>query len=280
MKKILVPTDFSKNALKAVGYASEIARKSNASVILMHVIEPEINFVTMQSDSKNKTKLKKNSTELLLLLKSIVEIYPGINIIPHLAGGPVIATILDFAEEENVDMIVMGTKGATGFKEFFIGSITAGTISKTNIPILSVPASYELEQPDVILFATNQFEKNKKLLDKVFTLPKLFGSAVHVVVLKEKDGDVNADLIYNEEQVIDYVSFLKEMFPEIQFTGILLEGENFENTIDKYNNQHDGDMITMVTYPKSFSEKIFRKSVTKKMAYHSTTPVLAIPALF
>lgn len=277
MKRILVPTDFSKNALKAVAFAAEIAKKSRGTVILLHVIEPAINMATMQTDSQSETKLKKRSAELLSALKSIVAVYPHVNITPRLAGGPVIQSILDFAEKEKVDMIVMGTEGATGLKKFFMGSVTAGAISKTKIPILTVPISYELEEPDVILFATNQFEKNKKLLKKIIALPQLFSAELHVVVLKEDKE--NADLIYNEEQLNDYIQFLKEAFPKITFKGALLKEDDFETAIDRYNNESGGDVITMVTYPKSFFEKVLRKSVAKKMAYHSNTPVLAIPAV-
>ena len=264
--------------MKAVAYAAEIAKKSRGAVLLLHVIEPAINMATMQADSQGETKLKKRSEDLLSALKAIVAVYPTVNITPHLVGGPVIQSILDYAENEKVNMIVMGTEGATGLKKFFMGSVTAGAISKTKIPILTVPISYELEQPDVVLFATNQFEKNKELLKKVVVIPELFSAELHVVVLK---GDQeNADLIYNEEQLNDYIQFLKETFPKVKFKGALLKENDFEMAIDSYNNESGGDVITMVTYPKSFFEKMLRKSVTKEMAYHSTTPVLAIPAVW
>ncbi|MEO8711560.1 MAG: universal stress protein [Parafilimonas sp.] len=278
MQKILVPTDFSGNALKAVAYAAGIAKKANATIHLLHVIEPSLNMANMKTDSSNKKVVKERSDELILSLKSVAAAYPDVNVIPYLAGGEIIPAILEYAENENVDLIVMGTKGATGLKQFFIGSVTAGAISKTKIPVLTVPVSYEIEEPDIILFATNQFEKNLSLLNKMIAIPALFSAAVHVVVFKDIDGDENAHLIYNDEQVNDYIQFLKETFPDVKFTGALLEGKDFEFTIDRYNDKNEGDMIMMITYPKSSFEKLFQKSVTKKMAFHSTLPILAIPA--
>ncbi|MEO6844483.1 MAG: universal stress protein [Ginsengibacter sp.] len=279
MQKILVPTDFSNNALKAIGYAAEIAKKSGATIFLLHVIEPTLNMANMQADSSGKKVVNARTSKLNLSLKSIAEVYPDVKVIPYLAGGAVVPSILEYAEKEMIDMIIMGTKGASGLKKIFIGSVTAAVIESTKIPVLTVPVSYEMEEPKAIVFATNQFEKNKEVLNKMIVFSKLFSSAIHVVVFKEIDGDENADFIYNEEQLNDYLQFLKETFPDVIFKGELLSGNDFEMTIDQYSNQNEAEIIAMVTYPKSFFEKVLLKSVTKKMAFHSIIPILAIPGI-
>ena len=279
MQKILVPTDFSDNSLKAIMYASEIAQKSGAVIYLLHVVEPTINMINPQADLVRDEVVREKLEQLQLFEKLITDNYPDVKTDIELSPGATIASIIDFAERERMDLIVMGTTGATGFKEFFMGSVAAGVISKTKITVLTIPVSYEMEEPDAILFATNQFEKNKNTLDKVVSISKLFSAVVHVVVFKDVDGDKNADLIYNEEQLNNYLQFLKETFPDVVFKGELLEGKNFEINIDWYCNKNEVDVIAMITYPKSFVEKILRKSVTKKMAFHSTIPILAIPAI-
>ncbi|MEO8822312.1 MAG: universal stress protein [Ginsengibacter sp.] len=279
MQKILVPTDFSKNALKAVAYAAEIAKRSEASIHLLHVIEPSLNMTTMHVDSSDKKEVEKKSAEFNLSLKSIAEVYPDVEVIPFLEGGAVIAAIFKYVEKEKIDMIVMGTSGASGLKKYIMGSVTAGVIGKTKIPVLAIPISYELEKPDAIMFATNQFEKNNKILEKIAGISKLFSAPVHVIVFKEKGGNKNADFIYNEEQLNRYLQFLKETFPKVEFKGAVLEGTDFEITIDGYSNINEVDIIAMVTYPKSFFEKVLIKSTTKQMAFHSTIPILAIPGI-
>ena len=279
MKKVLVPTDFSNNALKALSYAAEIAQKSGAVIYLLNVIEPTINMATMQADSSKEKVVNERSGDLKISLKTVASVYPSVEVKPYLAGGAVITSIIDFAEKEAIDLTVMGTKGASGLKKFFMGSVAAGVISKTKVPVLTVPVSYELEKPGVILFATNQFEKNKDLLDEMVYLARLFSAAIHVVVFKDVDGDKNADLIYNEEQLNNYLQFSKETFPGSHLKAELIEGSDFEMAIDQYCNLHDAGLVAMVTYPKSFFEKLLGKSVTKNMAFHSTTPILAIPAI-
>lgn len=137
--------------------------------------------------------------------------------IPYLAGGAVIASIFKYRENEKPDLVEMGTSGASGLKKYLMGSVTAGVIGKTKIPVLAIPVSYELEKTDAIMFATNQFEKNKEILDKIVALSKIFSAPIHVIVFKERGGNKNADFIYNEEQLNSYLKFLKETFPAAKF---------------------------------------------------------------
>jgi nucleotide-binding universal stress UspA family protein len=281
VQKILVPTDFSATAMKAVTYAAEIAQKTGAVIFLLHVIEPIAEGLRQHHalyERLHEENTNAGLSELDTMQKSIAEFYPTIKIKTELAKGTVINSIVAFADEEQMDLIVMGTTGATGLKEIFMGSVAAGTISRTKIPVLTVPAGYEMEQQDVILFATNKFEENKELLNPIVTLAKLFSAIIHVAVFVDTDDAGAAEYVYNTRQLNHYINFLKKTFPDTKFKGELLEGSDFETTIDKYDNKNEVDIIAMITYPKSFWEKIMRKSMTKKMAFHSTIPLLAIPA--
>lgn len=281
MKKILIPTDFSGNALKAAQYAAEIANKTGASIYLLHVIEPVTDSIRqpyplherLQEEIANN-RLK----ELGALQKTIAQLYPGIKTETELAKGTITTSILDFAENNQVDLIVMGTKGATGLKEKFIGSVAAGTIGRTKIPVLAVPDEYVFEIPDAVLFATNHFEENKELLNKIVEMATLFSAAIHVAVFVDTDTAVATDYINNTRQLQRYLDFLKKAYPAVALKGELLEGSELEETVEKYDTKNQVDIIAMITYPKSFWEKIMKTSATKKMAFHSKIPMMAIPA--
>jgi nucleotide-binding universal stress UspA family protein len=216
--------------------------------------------------------------ELDAVQKSIALIYPDIKTETELAKGTVITSILDFAWSNQADLIVMGTNRATGLKEIFMGSVASGTIGRTKIPVLAIPEEYEMEEPDGILFATNHFEENKELLNKIVEVAKLFSTAIHVAVFVDTDTADAADYIYNTRQLNQYMDFLNKTFPAVAFKGELLEGKEFEDTVEKYDVKNEVDIIAMITYPKSIWEKLMKKSATKKMAFHSRIPVLAIPA--
>ena len=279
MQKILVPTDFSATAMKAVTYAAEIAQKTGATIFLLHAMERATDTILepLAFDIKGQEEFVNERLRLLdTLQKSVAQIYPGIKIETELTKGTVISSILDFAEGQQVDLIVMGTTGASGLKEFFMGSVAAGTIGKTKIPVLTVPCSYEMEEPDGILFATSHFEENKNLLNPVVELAKLYGAVIHVAVFVEEEEAL--DYMRNVKRLNRYMEYLRETFPGIKFKGEVLEGKDFELTIDKYDNKNELDMIAMITYPKNFLERLMKKSATKKMAFHSVIPLLAIPA--
>ncbi len=280
MKKILIPTDFSGNAMKAAQYAAEIAEKTGAAIFLLHVIEP------ISGNSREPYLLQERLQEefannglreLDILQQSIAQMYPAVKTETALANGTVITSVLEFAGSNQVDLIVMGTKGATGLKEFFMGSVAAGTIGRTKIPVLAVPDEYVYEVPDSILFVTNHFEENTGLLNKIVDMANLFSAGIQVVVFVDTDSAEATDYIYNARQLNHYLDFLGKTYPGISFKGELLEGSEFEETIQQYGTKNEVDMIAMITYPKSFWERLMKKSETKKMAFHSKIPVLAIP---
>lgn len=282
MKKILVPTDFSSTAMKAAVYAAEISKRNKAAVYLLHVIEPITDNIRQPYPLHERLQeeiLNNRMKELEKTQQAITRTYPGISIKIEVVKGLVINSILGFTEKQQIDLIVMGTKGATGIKEIFMGSVTAGIIRKAGIPVLSIPEEYQMEEPDGILFATDHFEENKAFLDKIVELAKLFSASIHIAVFEDTDTAEVADYIKHGRQLAHYMNYLKENYPGIDLKGELLEGKEFEETVEKYNLKHKVDIISMITYPKGFWERFLKKSATKKMAFHSQIPVLAIPAI-
>jgi len=281
MIKLLIPTDFSDNAKKALEYVIEIAKVSETSIYLLNVIEPVTSSIRQPypGHEKLEKEIENNRIgELNALQKSILQQYPDIKIESEVVRGTIINSVIDFAESKQIDLIVMGTKGATGLQEIFMGSVSAGTIGRSKIPVLTVPNDYIFKTPDGILFATNRFEENAELLNKIVEIANLFSASIHVAVFVDTDTAVAADYIQNTRQLTNYLDYLKNAFPGIVFKAELLEGNVFEEIIEKYNTKNEVDIIAMITYPKSFWERLLKKSMTKKMAFHSKIPVLAIPA--
>jgi len=281
IKKILVPTDFSATARKAALYAAGIAGKGDATVFLLHVIEPVTDSIRQPYPLHEKLQMeitKNRVNELGALLQSISRTCPSVKIEKAVATGTVTSAILDFAENNQMDLIVMGTKGATGLKKLFMGSVAAGTIGRSHLAVLAIPDEYEMVEPDAILFATNHFEENTDLLKKMAGLATLYSATIHTVVFVNKTLAGAGDFISTASRLTQYLDFLRHTFPSVSFKGQVLEGEEFEKTIEEYDVKNEVDIIAMVTYPKSFWERFMRKSETKKMAFHSKIPLLAIPA--
>jgi nucleotide-binding universal stress UspA family protein len=281
MQHLLVPTDFSDNAVKAALFAGEIAKRSGSVVHFLHAMELGIDKLYQPftlHEKYNHLMLEERKNQLEKFRKNFTEIFPALQTDTTLEDGTAIETILDYCSFRNIDLVVMGTKGAGGLKEKLVGTVTAGLVSKTIVPVLAIPEEYVAEQPDALLFASNRFEKEEKHLAMIVKLATLFHARIDVVHYFDRETENTIQKDEQAQQLTEYVTFLEKKYPAVLFRGEILEGPDFETAIEIYHRTHKTDIAAMVTYPKDFWEKVFQKSVTKKMVYHSTVPVLAIPA--
>ena len=280
--KILVPTDFSDNALKAALYASEIAKRTKATLYFLHAMELGHEKITQPfslHEKYNQLLIDQRKIDIETFKKSVLSIYPNINTKTELSDGDAVKSILEFSEKYAIDLIVMGTKGAGKIKEQLVGTVAAAVTGKSKVPVFVVPEEYEAEKPDGILFATNHFEKNKKVLETIIRVAKLFSATVYAVVFVDTDKTEATGYSERKRNISYYLRYLKKNYPNIDFRGEVIEGKEFESAIELFHARHETDIAAMITYPKGFWEKVLKKSVTKKMIYHSHIPILAIPAI-
>jgi nucleotide-binding universal stress UspA family protein len=295
MKKIMVPTDFTANANKALDFAVAVAKEAKAEVLIIHVCD------LIDTTFKDHLAVKKEHNELIVdsanqnlsLLKKNIEDNRLIIVQTGLYNGPVVDSILQAAEDNQVDFIIISTRGETPFSESIFGSTTSGVIGKANVPVMIISPLTECNispafsgfingsdsgkfKPDAILLATNHFEENLNLLNPVVDVARLFSSTIHVAVFVDTDVAEGCDYVYNIKELNHYLKFLKNTFPDVAFKGELLEGEKFEETIEHYNHKNGVGIVAMITYPKSFWDRLLDRRITKKMAFHSTVPVIAI----
>lgn len=281
MKKILVPTDFSANAMKAAIYSAEIARRTGAIVYLLHVIEPVTYRIRRPYPLHERLEYEIEDARMRALQTvkdALSETSRDVCIETAVTKGFATKAIVEYSEHLKADIVVMGTKGATGLKEIFVGSVAASVIAGSKIPVLAVPEEYIAEMPANILFATNHFEENNDLLNCIVGLAKLFTATIYVAIFIDTDSADASQYLYNTRQLNHYLDFLQKAYPEVAFKGELLEGRVFEDTLNDYEKKQDVDIVAMITYPKSFWEKKVNKSMSKKLAFHSSIPLLVVPA--
>lgn len=281
MKKILVPTDFSANALKAATYAAELAKRSGAILFLLHVVDSVVDGGAGLFPFSKKLEekiMKAKKAELNGLVEIIANTYPDVVIRTELGMGNVADAISATARELGADMIIMGTRGASGLKQLFLGSVTGAIIGRLHIPVLAVPFEYTLDNPGTIVLASSHFDENRQQLGIIAELATLFGASVHAVVYVDTDTHNPGAYITSRRQLEHYLGFIRQTYPGISFTGELLVGSSFEKVMEAYEEKTGAGLVAMVTYPKNFTDRLLRKGATRKMAFHSHIPLLAIPA--
>lgn len=278
MKKILVPTDFSEHAAYALSYAVALANAIDASLYILHAcwqfderytryrhLIQEHNARALQEAKNKMTALKENITKA-----------ESLKIETCIFNGEVQETILYFSQREHIDLIVMGTKGSSGLSAI-MGSVTAGIIQRSTIPVLVIPKEYRWNEPTKILFATKHFEEKQHILEPVVFFADLFNAKVSVAKFTDEDTAETADYIENAELLIGYMKKLKKNYNTLQIEAQHLSGSELEETLQQHISNDGVDMLAMVTYQRSLLERLFSPSSTKKMATYTKVPLMIIP---
>jgi len=279
MKKILVPTDFSPNANRAIDYAVQIAKLNQATIYVIHAMDhlyPVGESNLLSKEDYNKQQTEEAFTSLEMIRRSIEDTEQVlVNI--QLYNGSVTDTIVVAAEEHQADLVIMGTLGITGIKDKIFGSQTAAVISNSTVPVMAIPLEYDWKTPAKILLAINRFDEVSEILLPVFDFAKVFNAEVRVAVFTDEDNAAAAEFISNAKEIVFAEEKLRRMYPGLRINAEHLSGRHFDDTINEYIAGNQVDLLTMTTHKRSFIGGIFKKSLTRKMSYHSKVPILAIP---
>lgn len=278
MKNILFPTDLSPAAEKAFIYALHLAEKIDARITTLHVYrKPEVKGMLPRtlSDFYESYDLDEfeNYKDALPPLREIQEANDFAHVkVAHLLkpGSKIVPSILEVAKEEAADLIVMGTTGASGLREIFLGSIAGEVLENAHCPVIAIPISAEFDgQIDQLAFTTTYKEEEKKALEKVISIVDVFRPQIHCI---------NVDLSHTESLThkMDQFKLGIENRGNIHFH--VLEGNDVKEVITGFLEKNKIDVLAMVTHKRGFLEELFTYSRTKMMSYHAQTPILSIPA--
>lgn len=279
MKKILFPTDLSEAANKAFIYALHLADKLEAVLYTLHVYQkPEVRAGglphTLQEfyESYDLEEFK-NFKDSIPSLRAVQEEhgFSHLHVSHTLKGGSkIVATILEVAEKEQPDMIVMGTTGARGLKEIFLGSVAGEVLENAHCPVLAVPESAEFDgELDTVGMAVSFNDEEKLALNEVLDIIGLFKPDIYCV---------HVDMAHTEEYTHKMEAFAQEFAAHSNIHFEVVEGNDFQGTLTKYLEGKAVDLVAMVAHKRNFLEELFRYSRTKKMSYHSSIPVLSVPS--
>ena len=281
MRNILVPTDFSADSAKAAMFAADIARLCGATLHIMNAMG--LGFEGVHEpfplhEKYNKAVLQSRQLDMDAFVGELAPQLAGVRIETDIESAEDVNAIVDVAFLRQVDLIVMGARGAGKIKEKLVGTTTSKVITRSTVPVLVVPAEYQVEMPDGILLATSNFEQNQELLKVVIALARIFNATVHVIHFIDTDEMTDGQFESEKQKLETYLGYLESTYRDIRFMTEVIRGNEFESSINDYHMAHKTDIVAMIKYLKGFWEKLFNKSITKKMIFHSDMPVLVIPA--
>jgi len=280
MNRILVPTDFSPNADRAIDYAVRIARLNESTLYLIHACDnmDPLYMEGAMTHMEYNQKIMDDAFEKLDIRRKSIEDTEGVLVNIQLYSGSVMDTIMVAANEHKADLIIMGTLGISGLHDRIFGSKTAALISESNIPLLAIPLEYDWSQPGKFLIAIKDVDEALPLLDPAFELASLFNAEVHITLFTDKDDGGAMDYISDDRLITRAETKLKGQHKQVLIKKEHLLGRDFEDSINEYIAQNNIDLLAMITHKRSLLGRLFHQSITRKMSYHTRVPVLAIPA--
>lgn len=276
MKKILVPTDFSPDAANAVKLAYLFAKEYGWKFSLLNVynfvvydpnMPPEILSDVIRQSSEN------SSAGLDLIINEFEKAYPDFkNYVADkiTAEGNTIESIEQTSEQGNFDLIIMGTKGASGLEEVLIGSNAYSVLSKSKIPVLVVPEKTQYKGFKNILYAIDLACSEMPAIKKAREILNLDNADLTFIHLS---GELEEDLTSDEKEYFDELKEeIKNISCKFEFAKCVDIPGCIENMIGKLNT----DLLIVSKKKRDFIENLFHKSVSKKLACHTDIPLLAL----
>jgi nucleotide-binding universal stress UspA family protein len=289
-RRILVPFDFTSHAENAALYALQIASKMKADIQLLNVyFDPgvipfsqletfslSVNFDTVgrQVEQETAAELQRYADKLKRILRE--HKIRGVNVFYDLVSGNVTSTILSYIKVYKPGLVIMGTRGSEleGLRSF--GSVTAKIIRKSRAPVLAVPKDYPVEgfrTPQRVLYATDLNRSDYWALSKLASFVKPFGAKIYCVHVSE---EIEKD---EEAYLHDVREFVTKTLGVKNLECGLLECLDPQLGLEDFIREKKIDLVAMTTHQQSLIARFYTPSVTRKLLFQTSIPLLAFHAL-
>ncbi len=271
MKKILVPTDFSKCAGNALIFALEIARRTDAEVTVLNVSRP---YEGIDNNIYNALwiddYLDKKRLALSVWIKKYRRnpLFENLTILAETRTGFAADEVAHIAENGHFDLIVMGTTGATGLKEIFLGSVASSIIARTKLPVLAVPKTGQFHKLATVVFATDfRVKMSARSIRTLRQLLDIENAPLDVVHVYEKES---AHPTTKQE------AELREKLVGIDLSFHYLRDANVPRAVGHFCQSIGAHVLCTVSHEHGLIHRLFMDSVSRRFAHHAEVPLLAL----
>lgn len=277
MKKIIVPTDFSKNAFHAIDHALRLFENVTCVFYVLHAYTPPMYRIDYTLGSPGQLGLPDDykyivESSLEKFMERIRQKFdnPKHTFVPHASFNTLVGEMEDMVQKENIDFVIMGTQGATGAKEILFGSNTVHVMRNLDVPVLAIPSSFDFEPPRHLLFPTDyEVDYERTDLDFLLWISKLWHSKIHVMHVSSPDGPT-LDQENNKAK-------LEGLMLEHNHETHDLPDQELIPAINSFQETTTIGMLAMVKNKHTFLERLFVEPLIKNIGLHSKVPFLVLP---
>lgn len=270
MKKILVPTDFSIEAEYALKVAAQIANTYGSDIYLLHLLElplqevdalstysqlPEAMFYMEMANQKLETLM---ASDYLEGLKVHVTIKPD-----NALNG-----ILEKCKEHHIDMVVMGSHGASGLREIFIGSIAEKVVRYSDIPVMVIKKDHNDFKVQNFVFASNFKKESKHTFKQAIKIAQLFDAKIHLLMVNTASKFMTTSNAKSRiQEFVKGIGFKN-------YTVTIYNDQSIEEGILNFSKYIDADLIGICTHGRQGLLHFINGSLSEDLANHANRPVI------
>lgn len=270
MKKILVPCDFSTPAINAFHLAVDIAAQAQGTVYLLHVLDQPVLYdtllmpaLTVEQDAQDERRLKAEKDFTALLQRHHKSPHSGIAVTTHVAFGTPIKTILDHVRSQDIDLVVMGSRGASGLKEYFVGSNAEKIVRSSPAPVLIVKDHFKGPIRNIAFPNTLDTANQRDLIENVKKLQHFFHAHLHLVW-------INTPLKFSTDVVTyERLNAFAKQFDLKNYTVHIFNYSNEEQGIIESARRMKADLIALGTHGRKGIAHLLNGSVAEDIVNHA-----------
>lgn len=277
-RKILLPTDFSKNAWHAMAYALELYKKDVCDFHILNVFSGTGNVIDSLIDIGPGSELyetaKLDSENGLAKVLNMIAFKDYDNPKHHFKTistfNDVVESIKNIVEEKDIDMIIMGTKGKTVSRTKMFGSVAINVMEKVrNCPVIVVPETGKHNLPREIVFPTSyKTHLKRRELNYLIDLAKKCEAVIRVLHISIEDK--LSDKQHNNKKLIE------EYFEDVEYTFHSLNHMDISTAIGCFVQSRDSDMVAFINKKHVFFGSILTQPLVKEIGYNSKVPLLVM----
>ncbi|MEY8849786.1 universal stress protein [Psychroserpens sp. XS_ASV72] len=270
MKKILVPTDFSQEAENALKVAAQLAKKYGSEIYLLHMLEipmqevdavsahvevPEVMFFMKMAQKKFKDIMESDYLKDIQV-REIVKPEASFN------------SVVEICHENNAEMIVMGSHGASGFKEMFVGSNAEKVVRTSDVPVLVIKNEHQDFSIDDFVFASDFKNDNKETYRQATELATTFGAKIHLLMVN------TAGNFTTTRKAKERINKFIEDYSFKNYTVNIYNDESVEKGVLNFSSDIDADLIGISTHGRQGIAHFFNGSISEDLVNHAKRPVI------
>jgi len=278
MRTIVIPTDFSDTSANATQFGVQLAAQLKAKVTFFHAYNfPHTDpfaavFKTMGNAVETEELEAQYKAAIDTQLEEMCDQYKsqfGLECDAFSAAGLRVEQVVDTLELVEGSFVVMGTKGYTDRKEILMGSNAARMVEHSTVPVMVIPKDVQYKPMTSIVFASSLLEKDIEPLELLLPIAEVFASNLHLIHIdKEADKEEERDAMEGYKEIVhDHIKYKNLHFH-------LMKEEDVIAGINAAAEQYNANLIVMNTLRKEGMSGWFKRSLSKKMVFHTHLPLL------